>query len=333
MFCAQGMAPAENYSEALKSFVEAIRTAGDTGNIDALRKCVNELPNLNAFKPFGFYPLQCLLHEPYGSDLVITALERGARPDLIDLVGGTVLHDIVYSIDRRIRAKISKTQKNNFSPYQNLLSVIALPTYCYNDTQEGDEVLSEAELKDKALRSPCSVVNTFLMCLNKKDAPCARLKQVKPCILKYLIDASCSQKIFNITFPFMDNPEQLITRFPFERFASLAQTKNDQNDREKFVAFYAPLFARYRLMKAAVILQAENNEGYNASEEARREVPIFMNQGDTNQAVQLVYMAYYLHPIGFVERHLPACTKIIKNKLLCLDPFDGFPELNEDIKG
>lgn len=306
-------------------FAQATEICAKDDNRELVRQYLEQARDLNVKVPArGYYPVQHLFLKGFDSDLIALALKNGARPDLTSNPSGyTLFHYIA-------RERNNVSSKKNIFLRQNLLAAFVLPTYCYDDAPEVAEVLSEAELNDKALRSPCSVVNTFLMCLKKPEY--ARFKDVKPFVLKYLIDASCSQLIFNKTLRFLDNPEQLITRFPFARFARLAQTKDDHNDREKFVALYAPLFARYRLTQAYTVLQATDVNDCTAYDSACERAGIAKLLGDTRAQWQV--MVDDLQPDlldGFIDRHINECTRIIKNILLGCDPFDGFTEFGKGI--
>lgn len=301
---------------ATVSFAQAIMKADMGFGVDWLEEYVKTATDLNvSYSQRSTYPIQDIVSGRYDSNFVTTAICRGARVDLPDSNGNTLLHTMV-------RCPFLGTRKEYaYFPEQNLLSVLALPS---NEHQEVVVAEGQNQMPEKELRSPKRVILSFMLCLKRPEA--SLLKPVQFCILSHLIDSSCSPKLFAITLPQMQDPLEAIKKFPFAWFAFIAQ-HNTGDDQQKFLKKFAPQLAHYRLERAQEIAARKNNNQKNVYELSCQSLVFMKEQKYEAPLVQAAQeMCDALQPEGFVERHMPKCTQILENMLLGQEPFCGFPE-------
>lgn len=309
------------------TFTQAIMKADMNHGRDWLKQYVQAAQDLNEQCPQdGTYPIQTIVSGRYDSAFVAIALCNGARADLADKDGNTLLHTIVRCPSMGLKKEYA------YFPEQNLLSVLALPTYQYPEnieaTNVGDVVVELQPVKTAAQQE----IKTFLLCLQKNELKRLNCKDIRFCIIAHLIDATCSLNTFRKTLAQM-RPEKVIEMFPHAWVVQIAAERQG-DDKTSFVKLYAPLLARYRLERAQKIVAVKNNGDKDVYELACGAVEFLRNQKFEAPFVRAAQrMVDALEPLGFVERHMPACTRIITNKLLGLDPFASFPEFNKEEEG
>jgi hypothetical protein len=249
------------------------------------------------------------------------AICDGHRVDIEDQYGHNVFHLIASYC--KSGAYFCATNPL-YIPKQNLLSTFALPEY--QSYRQYLPALDEAKAKGSKER-----VLTVLLCLNRSEM--RKFKTLKWYLLARLIDDIYNQPLFARVFEHAPNPMTLAITCPFRFFQETGQSYNGA-DREKFVKKCAPLIAWYRLQIAQVLI-SRNARVFDGPVRTAYQVAChfrevtrlesYLSEVQRKKDIAIAQeVADMLEPEGFIDRHMPDCTRLVENLLLDKDPFDGF---------